>query len=53
MECTLRVGRSNYERINWELDSLDNRVNQDSLLRNGKPLVDGQDTELVLICFTI
>ena len=31
-----RVGKSNYERINWELDSLYNRVNQDSLLRNGK-----------------
>ena len=37
MECTgPRVGKSNYERINWELDNLDNRVNQDSLLRNGK-----------------
>ena len=31
-----RVGRSNYERNDWELDSLDNRINQNTLLRNGE-----------------
>ena len=31
-----RVGRSNYERNDWELDSLDNRINENTLMRNGE-----------------
>ena len=31
-----RVGKSNYERFDWELDSLDNRINDNTLMRNGE-----------------
>ena len=31
-----RIGKSNYERFDWELDNLDNRINENTLMRNGK-----------------
>ena len=31
-----RVGKSNYERFDWQLDSLDNRINENTLMRNGE-----------------
>ena len=48
-----RVGKSNYERFDWQLDSLDNRINENTLMRNGETFTDGLDTEPGLTCFTI